>query len=166
MLLHRVFVAIAILTLGCSRTEQPTRKDNVESRRHDPFGPNTRIDPDLKFERQFRCSEVGERLSRRFEEQGSRVAFYCYSPTLNTCVAVVDDPRPEIPSYVYDLLTTHLIAESSADQNAKKYYWFLNVRTSLGNECLPTGVDRLAGPIGKVFAGDESTPSAAITTSH
>jgi len=158
---------MAILALSCQGSEQRDAQSKMAAERRDPFGPNTPIDPKVRFERQLRCSEVGERFTRWLEEKGdpgALVAFYCYSPTLNTCVAVIDHPDRNSPSYVWDMLTNHQIAESSSDHSAPQYFWFLNVRTSLGNECLATGVQRMTGPIGKMVLQESAKPPKSTTS--
>lgn len=94
------------------------------------------------------------------DDPDALVQFYCYSPTLNTCAAVVDHrqmgDKIGRESYIYDLLTSQVIAWSGTPDSSHAM-WFLNVRTSLGNECLVSRdrVDKLAGPVGKFFADQQ-----------
>ncbi len=150
--LRSTFMWFAIIAVGCAKPQE----------RRDPFGPNTPIKPDVRFERQLQCAAVGERFSQRLDkfDPGGVLAFYCYSPTLETCVAVVDHQGDYPPSYIWDLLTDHQVAEGAKEFSSDKNMWFLNVRTSLGNECLAHNVQELAGPIGKIFADRTPKPNS------
>jgi hypothetical protein len=153
---------LCLAIFACSR--QPAAERDPD----DPFGPKYKVlAADIRFQRNISCAPLGAAYADRLtNEPGSFVSFYCYSPALNTCVAVVTRSGPNGPiDSIEDLVTGTTIAsarqqlsrpENEFDTSYDEYRWLQQLRVSVSNECVvkQRDVEQLAGPAGKLIADE------------
>ncbi|SRR6266508_2388396 len=156
-------LVVCCLTLhACSR--EPRAHRDLD----DPFGPSYKVlATDVRFQRNISCAPLGAAYAERLKnEPGSFVSFYCYSPALNTCVALVSRSGTDAQTEsIEDLVTGSTIASARQvltrpanefDTSYDNYRYFQQLRASLENDCLvkQRTIEELAGPAGKLVSDE------------
>src|SRR5688572_3163892 len=113
------WLCVVTLTFACSKADKEAIAER-ETRAEEERAEKEAVD---LFARKRHCSEIGESRQKRDEAEASESSaglpwrtivartYYCYSPTLNTCLYRVDEEtwaraeRLTMTSEVVDLLT-------------------------------------------------------------